>query len=144
MLKNRDRVIAMDIVIDDSKLLVISRKGYGKLTDLNRYRVQGRGGSGIKTLNVTKKTGQVAAAQVIADSDELYVASEKAQVLRTNLSEIRSTGRATQGVTIFKLPPNDAVASIACVRELEIPESATGVKNLSINGTINENISQDE
>ena len=144
LLKNRDRVIAMDIVIDDSKLLVISRKGYGKLTDLNRYRVQGRGGSGIKTLNVTKKTGQVAAAQVIADSDELYVASEKAQVLRTNLSEIRSTGRATQGVTIFKLPPNDSVASIACVRELEIPESATGVKNLSINGTINENISQDE
>ena len=95
-------------------------------------------------MNVTKKTGQVAAAQVIADSDELYVASEKAQVLRTNLSEIRSTGRATQGVTIFKLPPNDSVASIACVRELEIPESATGVKNLSINGTINENISQDE
>ena len=88
----RDVVIAMDVVAPNSKLLVISRKGFGKLTDLNRYKVQGRGGQGVKTLKVTRKTGQVAAAQVITDSDELYVVSSKAKVLRTNLSEIRSTG----------------------------------------------------
>jgi DNA gyrase subunit A len=98
---------------------VISRNGYGKLTDLNRYRSQGRAGSGIKTLNVTKKTGKLAAAQVIADSDEVYVVSKKAQVIRTSLSEIRNTGRATQGVTIFKPQPGDSVASIACVGEFE-------------------------
>ena len=132
-----DRIVAMDIVVPDSKLLVISRKGYGKLTDLNRYRRQGRGGSGITTLKITKKTGPVAAAEVIADSDELYIVSEKAQVLRTNLSEIRSTGRAAQGVTILKPQPGDAVASIACVRDLnELEAAAASTKNGKSNGRI--------
>ena len=139
-LRQRDVVIAMDVVVPNSKLLVISRKGYGKLTDLNRYKLQGRGGQGVKTLKVTRKTGQVAAAQVITESDELYVVSSKAKVLRTNLSEIRSTGRAAQGVTIFKLEQGDSVASIACVGELEIPESATGEVEVSSNGKRNGSI----
>ena len=139
-LRTRDVVIAMDVVVPDSKLLVISRKGYGKLTDLNRYRAQGRGGQGVKTLRVTRKTGQVAAAQVITDSDELYLVSSKAKVLRTNLSEIRSTGRAAQGVTIFRLDAGDSVASIACVGELEIPDSATGDVKVSSNGKRNGSI----
>jgi DNA gyrase subunit A len=122
-LAKKDRIMAMDIVVLNSKLLVIGKQGYGKLTDLNRYRRQGRGGSGIKTLSITKKTGTLAAAEVIADSDEVYVVSRKALVLRTNLSEIRSTGRATQGVTIFKLDRDDAVSAIACVRELEVPKA---------------------
>ena len=121
VLSSGDRIVSMDVVIPDSKLLVISKKGFGKLTDLNRYRRQGRRGSGIKTLNLTKKTGPVAAAEVIADSDEVYVVSRKAQVLRTSLSEIRSTGRAAQGVTILKPQPGDTVASIACVRHLKAP-----------------------
>ena len=86
VLAPKDRVVAADIIVPDSKLLVISKNGYGKLTDLNRYRHQGRGGFGTKTLNITKKTGKLAAAQVIADSDEVYVVSEKAQVIRTSLS----------------------------------------------------------
>ena len=102
--------------------MVISRNGFGKITDLNRYRTQGRAGHGIKTLNVTKKTGKLAAAQVIVDSDEVYVVSQKAQVIRTNLSEIRNTGRATQGVTIFKTAPGDYVTSIACVGDFEVPD----------------------
>lgn len=118
-LARRDRIVSMDKVIPDSKLLVISTKGYGKLTDMNRYRRQGRAGAGIKTLNITRRTGNVAAAEVIADSDEVYVVSKKAQVLRTSLSEIRSVGRATQGVTIFKPQPGDSVTAIACVRNLK-------------------------
>jgi len=121
VLRTRDRIVAMDVV-SDSKLLVISRQGYGKLTDLKRYRLQGRGGLGIKTFNITKKTGPVAAADVIDDSKEVYVVSEHAQVIRTSLSEIRSTGRATQGVTIFKPEPGDAVASIACVSDFAMSE----------------------
>ncbi len=139
-LRTRDVVIAMDVVVPNSKLLVISKKGFGKLTDLNRYRAQGRGGQGVKTLKVTRKTGQVAAAQVITDSDELYVVSSKAKVLRTNLSEIRSTGRSAQGVTIFKLDAGDSVASIACVGELEVPESATGKVEVAANGKRNGSI----
>ena len=118
-----DKVVSMDIVIPDSKLLVISKNGYGKLTNLKNYKTQGRGGLGIKTMSVTKRTGPVAAAEVIADSDEVYVVSEKAQVIRTSLSEIRSMGRATQGVRIFTPNEGDAVASISCVGELEVPEA---------------------
>ena len=122
LLAKRDKIVSMDMVIPDSKLLVISKNGYGKLTYLKSYRQQGRGGSGIKTMSVTRRTGKVAAAEVIADSDEVYVVSEQAQVIRTNLSEIRSTGRATQGVRIFNPNKGDKVASISCVGEFEVPE----------------------
>ena len=121
-LKAKDRVVSMDVVIPDSKLLVISKQGFGKLTDLNKYRSQSRAGSGILTFNVTKKTSQVAAAEVIADSDEVLVISKKAMVVRTNLSEIRSTGRATQGVRIFKPQSGDTVASIACIHDFILPD----------------------
>jgi len=125
-LKPKDRVVSMDVVIPDSKLLVISKQGFGKLTDLNKYRKQSRAGSGILTFNVTKKTNQVAAAEVIADSDEVLVISKKAMVVRTNLSEIRSTGRATQGVRIFKPQSGDSVASIACIHDFILqPEEKT-------------------
>ena len=117
-IRTDDRVVSMDIVGPDSQLLLISELGYGKLTPISKYRRQGRGGSGIKTFNITKKTGPVAAAEVVDDSKEVYVVSEQAQVLRTSLSEIRSVGRVTQGVTIFKPQPGDKVASIACVTDL--------------------------
>ena len=129
-LAGKDRIMAMDVVVPDSKLLVIGKRGYGKLTDLNRYRRQGRGGSGIMTLRVTKKTGTLAAAEVIADSDQVYVVSRKSLVLRTNLSEIRNTGRATQGVTIFKLDDDDAVSAIACVGELQTEDEPKALTDL--------------
>ena len=133
-LASKDKIVSMDVVVPDSKLLVISKKGFGKLTDLNRYRRQGRGGVGIKTLNITTKTGPVAAADVIDESTEVYVVSARAQVLRTSLSEIRSTGRATQGVKIFKPEPGDTVASIACVGEFHVPEDEPGPLESSANG----------
>ena len=117
-LRPKDQVVSMDIGRPEGRLLVISKRGYGKLTPLKSYRTQSRGGLGIKTFNITRKTGLVAAAEVIDDSTEVYVVSEEAQVLRTSLSEISSMGRATQGVTIFKPKPGDAVSSIACVRDL--------------------------
>ena len=82
------------------------------------------------TLRVTKKTGTLAAAEVIADSDQVYVVSRKSLVLRTNLSEIRNTGRATQGVTIFKLDDDDAVSAIACVGELQTEDEPKELTDL--------------
>ena len=117
-LREDDRIVSMDIGTPDSRLLVISKLGYGKLTPLRSYRTQQRGGVGIKTFNIRKKTGVVAAAEIVDDSKEVYVVSEQAQVLRTNLAEIRSMGRATQGVTILKPAPGDSVASIACVSDI--------------------------
>ena len=131
-----DRVIAMDVGGPESKLLVISKLGYGKLTPLSKYREQGRGGVGIKTFQITRKTGRVAAAVVVDDSKEVYVLSQQAQVLRTNLSEIRSIGRVTQGVSIFKPQPGDAVSSIACVKELDSTDTADEpTREVSTNGT---------
>lgn len=112
----------MDVGSPDTKLLVISQLGFGKLTSLDSYRTQKRGGIGIKTFNIRPKTGPVADAQIIDDSKEVYVVSEQAQVIRTSLSEIRSMGRATQGVTIFKPAPGDAVASISCVSDLNLDD----------------------
>ena len=122
-LRDKDFIVGADVVIPDSKLLVISKNGYGKLTDLKKYKSQTRGGLGLKTFNITRKTGPVAAADVIDDDKEVYVVSAKAQVLRTSLSEIRSYGRATQGVSIFKPQPGDSVVSISCVGDLDAPEA---------------------
>ena len=134
-LRANDRVVSMDVGDLESKLLVISKLGYGKLTPVSKYRRQGRAGFGIKTFNITKKTGKVAAAAIIEDSKEVYVVSEQAQVLRTSLSEIRSIGRVTQGVTIFKPQPGDSVSSIACVKSLaSIEESKKLDPRPSTNG----------
>ena len=136
-LESKDRVISMDVGTDDTRLLVISKLGYGKITPLSSYRVTGRGGKGIKTFNIRSKTGVVADAQVIDDSKEVYVVSKQAQVLRTSLSEIRSMGRATQGVTIFKPAEGDSVASISCVSDLNLrvdddPKPANAGKKLKV------------
>ena len=116
-------VVAMDVARDDSKLLVIGKRGFGKLTDMELYRKQSRAGLGIRTLATTGKAGPVADAKVIEDGMEIYVVSEQAQVLRTSTSEIRSTGRIAQGVTIFNLRQGDSVASVACVSGLTKPET---------------------
>ena len=126
-----DRVIGMSIIPkgSDSRLLVISKKGFGKLTPASKYRKQGRGGKGLVTFDIQpRKTSTVAVSEVVDDSKELYLVSEQAQVLRTNLSEIKTTiGRKAQGVTIFRLEKGDAVASIACVGDLDSNgASATG------------------
>ena len=128
LLDKKDIMVSMDVVVPESRLLVISKNGYGKLTDLSKYRPQKRAGSGLKTMNITKKTGTVAAAEVIAGSDEVYVISRKAQVMRTSLDEIRKTGRVAQGVTIFKPRPGDYVSAMACMREFKYEDQPEQLK----------------
>ena len=131
-----DRVVSMDVGPPSASLLVVSRLGYGKITSLNSYRKKGRAGQGVRTLKITDKTGPVADARVIDDSEEVYVVSEQAQVLRTSLSEISNLGRDTQGVTIFKPAEGDAVASISCVSDLNLrdddPKPANSGKKLNV------------
>ncbi|MEK7088065.1 MAG: DNA gyrase subunit A [Patescibacteria group bacterium] len=98
------------------ELLVIMEKGYGKKTPLKEYKVQKRGGSGIKTAKVTPKTGQLMAAHVVLSPDEEAVAiSKKGQVIRTDVKEIATIGRQTQGVRIMKLREGDSIASLTCL-----------------------------
>ena len=132
-LRTGDRVVSMDVGNDDSKLLVVSKLGRGKVNPLGEYRRQGRGGLGLRAFKLTKNTGLIADAQIVDETNEVYLVSENAQVMRTDLSEIRSlTGRITQGVTIFKPRPGDSVSSIACVGDFAIDddedEKQTGTK----------------
>ena len=115
-----DEVIGMDIVpteAAESYLLVLSENGYGKRTAIKEYRLQGRGGSGIKTSNVTAKIGNMVFSKVIlGDGDEdLIVISEKGQVIRTEIKSVPKLSRATQGVRIMRLDEGDKVASAACI-----------------------------
>jgi DNA gyrase subunit A len=95
------------------ELLVLSQLGYGKKTPIKEYKVQGRGGSGIKTSAVTAKTGPVIAGLIVGEHGELIAMSQKSQVIRTDLNEIRSSGRQTQGVRVMTLRQGDKIA--ACV-----------------------------
>jgi DNA gyrase subunit A len=96
-------------------LLAVYQNGYGKKTDLEEYKVQNRGGSGIKTGNVTAKTGSVIASAILTQTEEEIVAiSKKGQVIRTSINEIPELGRQTQGVRIMKLREGDSLASVIC------------------------------
>ncbi|MDQ3076662.1 MAG: DNA gyrase subunit A [bacterium] len=115
-----DKVIGADIVKKDVKkpaLLIVMANGYGKKTDLEEYKVQKRGGSGIKTAQVTAKTGDVVASKVVVEDEEseLVAMSKNSQVIRLDIKEVPSLGRQTQGVRIMKMREGDSIASAVCV-----------------------------
>ncbi len=116
-----DTIVAADVVPKGAKnaeVLVVSRNGYGKTTPAAEYKTQNRGGSGIKTVKVTPKTGPLIAVKVIANDDEdaeMVIISQKGQVIRTGLKEIPSLSRGTQGVRVMKLRDGDAIASFVCL-----------------------------
>ncbi len=127
-LKKEDKVIGMDIIslpfqkkeegqkLEKNYLLVVAENGYGKRSDLKEYRVQGRGGTGIKTARIVSKTGNLVASRILKKEEEdLIVISRKGQVIRLKLASVPKLGRATQGVRIMRLDPGDKVASIACI-----------------------------
>ena len=119
-LKGGDEVVGADVIpsgrASEFELLVISENGLGKKTSLDEYRAQGRGGQGIKTYNVSEKTGKLVASLLISKEEEDLIAiSKKGQVIRTQLVSIPTLARATQGVRVMRLAGNDRVASIVCI-----------------------------
>lgn len=109
-----DDVVVSAAVADDAlTLLVVAENGYGKRTPINEYRVQGRGGSGILTMNVTDKTGLIVGAEVVSDDDRLLLMTLNGKGIRMKVKEIRTTGRVAQGVKLVDLAPNDSVRSLA-------------------------------
>jgi DNA gyrase subunit A len=114
-----DAVIGVDVIKKEQKegfFLTMSDNGFGKKTNIKEYKVQKRGGSGVKTAKVTSKTGSLIVAKVLSGAEEELIAmSKKGQVIRTPLKDISSLGRQTQGVTIMRLRAGDSIASLACV-----------------------------
>jgi DNA gyrase subunit A len=118
-LDKTDAVISADVVSKEAKnpaLFVMGANGYGKKTDLSEYKTQNRGGSGILTMNVTSKTGELLGAKVVTDDvEEIVAMSKKSQVIRVDLKEIPTLGRSTQGVRVMKLREGDSLASLICL-----------------------------
>jgi DNA gyrase subunit A len=108
-----DHVVSAAVVQDDCNLLVVSENGFGKRTSLSEYRIQGRGGMGILTMNCTDKTGKIVGAEVVTDGDRLLVLTTKGKGIRMKVNDIRVTGRVAQGVTLVNLASGDQVRSIA-------------------------------
>ncbi|MGB2939813.1 MAG: DNA gyrase subunit A, partial [Candidatus Dormiibacterota bacterium] len=122
-LRKDAKAAGMEIVKPGAFLLVVSEYGYGKLTPLEDYPVHHRGGQGVFTLQVTDKTGRLMGIRVVEDTnEELMVVSAQGQVIRTDLSQVRITGRQAQGVIIMRLSDEDTVGSIAGVGDREDPD----------------------
>jgi DNA gyrase subunit A len=138
---DKDEVVGM-IAIDDpaATVLVVSEKGYGKRTDIDDYRVTNRGGKGVKTINVTEKTGALVAIKNVTDADDLMIINKSGIVIRIVVSELRVMGRATQGVRLITLKGNDEIASVAKIEHEDEVEEVVDV----VEGEIDENTTTTE
>ncbi len=112
----KDEVVGM-ICVDDfeSSVLVVSENGYGKRSNIEDYRITNRGGKGVKTINVTEKTGNLISLKNVNNENDLMIINKSGITIRISVSELREMGRATQGVRIIKLRENDSIAAVAKV-----------------------------
>lgn len=125
-LEEGDEVVGMICIEPDSKqdVLVLSENGYGKRTDLEEYRITNRGGKGVKTINITEKTGDLISIQAVTDNNDLMIINRSGLTIRTAVSQIRMAGRATQGVRIINLREGDAIASVMAVPHADEEETS--------------------
>lgn len=122
-----DYVVGMATIDDPATqtLLVVSDKGYGKRTDIEDYRITNRGGKGVKTLNITDKTGNLVSILRVVDGDDLMIINKSGIIIRTPVDVLRVMGRATQGVRLIKLSDTDEISSIARIEKMEGDEEVT-------------------
>ncbi|MBQ5638523.1 MAG: DNA gyrase subunit A, partial [Alistipes sp.] len=141
-IEDDDEVVGMIAIEPDQKqdVLVISENGFGKRTDLDEYRITNRGGKGVKTINVTDKTGKLVSIQAVTDDNDLMVINRSGVVIRTAVEQIRLAGRATQGVKVINLREGDQIASVVAVPKTEEPElpaeGAENVEGVTVEGAV--------
>jgi DNA gyrase subunit A len=120
----KDEVVGM-ITIDDlnSEVLVVSANGYGKRSSVEDYRITNRGGKGVKTINITEKTGNLVAIKNVSDSDDLMIINKSGITIRMAVADLRVMGRATQGVKLINIKEDDSIAAVARVMQEEEVEN---------------------
>jgi DNA gyrase subunit A len=118
-LREGDTVVAMQVAKPGGALLTVTERGYAKQTALDEYRVTGRGGLGVKNVEVTDKNGPVVNIGQVHEDEDLLVITEQGKILRTPASQIRTVGRATQGVRLMDLEGTDRVVSVVLVPKAE-------------------------
>jgi DNA gyrase subunit A len=123
-IEDDNEVIGMIAIEPESKqdVLVLSENGFGKRTDLEEYRITNRGGKGVKTINITEKTGKLISIQAVTDDNDLMIINRSGLTIRTSADQIRVAGRATQGVKVIDLREGDAIASVTAVPKTEEEE----------------------
>ena len=138
--EGNDRVVGMICMEPDSSndILVLSENGYGKRTGLDEYRITNRGGKGVKTMQVTEKTGKVVSIQSVSDEYDLMIITRNGTAIRTSASDIRLAGRATQGVKIINLRNGDAIASVMAVPKSDEAENEQSVESVDAEATAGE------
>ena len=115
-LSEGEEVVGVGLInSEEDEILVLSEKGYGKRSKASEYRTQGRGGQGVKTLNVTEKNGKLAAIKIVNDESDVIATTDRGMVIRCHCKDISTTGRATQGVIIMRLANNQTLSTIAVV-----------------------------
>ncbi|MEY4929536.1 MAG: gyrase subunit, partial [Bacteroidota bacterium] len=125
-----DKVIGMVCISrEDANLLVVSEKGYGKRSLVEDYRITRRGGKGVKTINITEKTGKLVAIKEVVDNDDLMIINKSGISIRISVTELRVMGRATQGVRLIKLNEDDAISSVEKIQKIEIEDENLGDAN---------------
>ena len=141
----KDEVVGMIAVDDgDSEILVVSENGYGKRSSIEDYRITNRGGKGVKTINITEKTGKLVAIKNVTDDDDLMIINKSGIAIRMAVANLRVMGRVTQGVRLIKVREDDAIAAVAKAMkddddEVEIIDEANDGTTLDNNETQTEN-----
>ena len=135
-IEDSDEVIGMIAIEPESKqdVLVLSENGFGKRTDLDEYRITNRGGKGVKTINVTEKTGKLISIQAVTDDNDLMIINRSGLTIRTSADQIRVAGRATQGVKVINLRDGDSIASVTAVPKTEEAEEIPAAEVVTEDG----------
>jgi DNA gyrase subunit A len=121
---DQDEVVGMVSVNDmESEILVVSENGYGKRSSLDEYRITNRGGKGVKTLNITEKTGKLVSINGVTDADDLMIINKSGLTIRMDVSTLRVMGRATQGVRLINIKETDSIAAVTKVMKDDEEES---------------------
>ena len=123
-LRAGDRVVGADIAEEGNEVLVITERGYGKRTELKLYRIQTRGGSGVKAMQLTKKTGEIVSVRFVSEKDEMLIMTAAGQGIKINVADISVMGRSTQGVKLIDLRDEDLVVSTTVIKYEDEPEEA--------------------
>ena len=124
---------------------MVSEKGYGKRSSLDDYRITNRGGKGVKTLNITDKTGNLISINSVTDADDLMIINKSGLTIRMEVSDLRVMGRATQGVRLINIKENDSIAAVTkVIREDEVVEELEdGETVLNVSAISNPEIADD-
>ncbi|MBU7569660.1 DNA gyrase subunit A [Flavobacterium lindanitolerans] len=143
----KDEVIGMVSVNDmESEILVVSENGYGKRSSLEDYRITNRGGKGVKTLNITDKTGELISINNVTDADDLMIINKSGLTIRMEVSDLRVMGRATQGVRLINIKGNDSIAAVTkVIREEQVIDETEGDgENTALEASTNDDVTEVE